>query len=91
MALAQEETFGPVVPLFRFRRDKEAVPLANATPFGLAAYVYSRDIGRVWRMVEAIKPGWSESIPASSPPPSPIRRHQGVRHWTGGIAPRHLV
>src|SRR5262249_6001587 len=48
--IAQEETFGPVPPLFRFSTDEEAVAMANDTPFGLAAYFYSRDIGRVWRV-----------------------------------------
>jgi len=57
MAVAREETFGPVAPLFRFRTEDEAVRLANATEFGLAAYFYSRDIGRVWRVAEALEYG----------------------------------
>ncbi len=57
MAVAREETFGPVAPLFRFRTEEEAVHLANATEFGLAAYFYSRDIGRVWRVAEALEYG----------------------------------
>ncbi len=57
MAVAREETFGPVAPLFRFRTEDEAVHLANATEFGLAAYFYSRDIGRVWRVAEALEYG----------------------------------
>src|SRR5678815_291635 len=55
--LAREETFGPVAPLFRFATDEEAVRLANDTEFGLAAYFYSRDIGRVWRVAESIESG----------------------------------
>jgi succinate-semialdehyde dehydrogenase/glutarate-semialdehyde dehydrogenase len=55
--IAQEETFGPVAPLFRFATDEEAVTMANDTPFGLAGYFYSRDIGRVWRVAEALECG----------------------------------
>jgi succinate-semialdehyde dehydrogenase/glutarate-semialdehyde dehydrogenase len=57
MALAHEETFGPVVPVFRFSSEAEVVELANATPYGLAAYFYSRDIDRVWRVAAALEAG----------------------------------
>ncbi len=57
MAIASEETFGPVAPLFSFKEDHEAVALANSTPFGLASYFYSRDIGRIWRTAEALEYG----------------------------------
>ena len=57
MVIAHEETFGPVAPLFRFHSDEEAIALANDTPFGLAAYFYGRDIGRVWRVAEALESG----------------------------------
>jgi len=57
MAVAREETFGPVAPLFRFRTEEEAIQLANDTEFGLAAYFYSRDNARVWRVAEAIEAG----------------------------------
>jgi succinate-semialdehyde dehydrogenase/glutarate-semialdehyde dehydrogenase len=57
MAVAREETFGPVAPLFRFHSEEEAVQMANDTEFGLAAYFYSRDIGRVWRVAEALEYG----------------------------------
>jgi succinate-semialdehyde dehydrogenase/glutarate-semialdehyde dehydrogenase len=57
MAVAREETFGPLAPLFRFSSDQEAVQMANDTEFGLAAYFYSRDIGRVWRVAEALEYG----------------------------------
>jgi succinate-semialdehyde dehydrogenase/glutarate-semialdehyde dehydrogenase len=53
----QEETFAPVAPLFRFRTEEEAVRLANDTPFGLAAYFYSRDVGRIFRVAEALEYG----------------------------------
>ena len=52
-----EETFGPVAPLIRFKTEEEAVRLANDTPFGLAAYFYSRDIGRIFRVAEGIEAG----------------------------------
>ncbi len=57
MKVAREETFGPVAPLFRFETDDEAVQLANDTEFGLAAYFYSRDIGRIWRVSEQLEYG----------------------------------
>ncbi|MFQ5754916.1 MAG: NADP-dependent succinate-semialdehyde dehydrogenase [Acidiferrobacterales bacterium] len=57
MAVANEETFGPVAPLFRFRDEDEAIEMANDTPFGLAAYFYSRDVGRVWRVAERLEYG----------------------------------
>ena len=57
MAVAREETFGPVAPLFRFRTEEEAIAMANDTEFGLASYFYSRDIGRVWRVSEALEYG----------------------------------
>jgi succinate-semialdehyde dehydrogenase/glutarate-semialdehyde dehydrogenase len=53
----RDETFGPVAPLFRFRTEEEAIEMANDTEFGLAAYFYSRDIGRVFRVAEAIEAG----------------------------------
>ena len=57
MACSQEETFGPVVPVTRFRDEAEVVAAANDTPFGLAAYFYSRDIARVWRVADALESG----------------------------------
>jgi len=57
MAVAREETFGPVAPLFRFRSEADAIQLANDTEFGLAAYFYGRDIGRIWRVAEALEYG----------------------------------
>jgi succinate-semialdehyde dehydrogenase / glutarate-semialdehyde dehydrogenase len=57
MKVAKEETFGPLAPLFKFSSDDEAVRLANDTEFGLAAYFYSRDIGRVWRVAEQLEYG----------------------------------
>jgi succinate-semialdehyde dehydrogenase/glutarate-semialdehyde dehydrogenase len=57
MLLAKEETFGPVAPLFRFKTEKEAIHLANATEFGLASYFYSQNIHRIWRVSEALEYG----------------------------------
>ena len=57
MRVATEETFGPLAPLFRFKTDDEVIALANNTEFGLAAYFYSRDIGRIWRVAEGLETG----------------------------------
>jgi len=57
MLIAREETFAPVAPLFRFRDDEEAIALANATEFGLAAYFYAADIKRIWRVAEKLEYG----------------------------------
>lgn len=57
MAVAKEETFGPLAPLFRFQTEAEAIHMANDTEFGLAAYFYTRDLGRTWRVAEALEYG----------------------------------
>jgi succinate-semialdehyde dehydrogenase / glutarate-semialdehyde dehydrogenase len=57
MILSREETFGPVAPLFRVDTDEEAIRLANDTEFGLAAYLYTRDLARSWRVTEALEYG----------------------------------
>jgi succinate-semialdehyde dehydrogenase / glutarate-semialdehyde dehydrogenase len=57
MAVAREETFGPLAPLFRFKTEEEAIQMANDTEFGLACYFYSRDIGRIWRVAEGLEYG----------------------------------
>ena len=57
MRCAREETFGPVAPVFRFKSEGEAIQLANATEFGLASYFYSRDVGRIFRVGEALEYG----------------------------------
>jgi succinate-semialdehyde dehydrogenase/glutarate-semialdehyde dehydrogenase len=67
MMIAREETFGPVAPLFRFKTEEEVIGMANDTPFGLAAYFYARDIGRVWRIAEALECGIIRINGASSP------------------------
>jgi len=57
MKVTHEETFGPVAPLYRFKSEEELLKLANDTQYGLAAYFYSRDIGRVWRVAEGLESG----------------------------------
>lgn len=57
MAVAREETFGPVAPLFSFKDEEDVIAMANDTEFGLAAYFYARDLGRVWRVGEALEYG----------------------------------
>jgi len=57
MKVFREETFGPVAPLIRFSTDDEVIELANRTEYGLASYFYSRDIGRIWRVAEALEYG----------------------------------
>jgi len=57
MLCAKEETFGPLAPIFRFKAEQEAVQAANNTEFGLASYFYSRDVGRIFRVAEALEYG----------------------------------
>ena len=57
MLVSQEETFGPLAPVFKFETEDDVIQQANATPFGLAAYFYARDLGRVWRVAERIEAG----------------------------------
>ena len=55
--VSQEETFGPLAPVFRFKDEAEVIAMCNNSPFGLASYFYSRDLGRVWRVAEALESG----------------------------------
>ena len=57
MIVAREETFGPVAPLMRFSTEAEAIAMSNATEYGLASYVFTRDMSRIWRLAEAIEAG----------------------------------
>ncbi len=57
MLIYREETFGPVAPIFRFKTEEDAIEMANDTEFGLASYFYGRDIGRIWRVAEALEYG----------------------------------
>jgi succinate-semialdehyde dehydrogenase/glutarate-semialdehyde dehydrogenase len=90
MLVANEETFGPVAPVFRFRDEAEVIELANATPFGLAAYFFARDLGRVFRVAEALEYGMvginsgimaTELAPFGGVKQSGIGR-EGSRHGT---------
>ncbi len=57
MKVAREETFGPLAPLFRFHTEEEALAMANDTEYGLACYFYTKDLGRVWRVMEGLEYG----------------------------------
>jgi succinate-semialdehyde dehydrogenase/glutarate-semialdehyde dehydrogenase len=57
MLVAEDETFAPLAPIFRFADEKEVIALANDTIYGLAAYFYARDLGKVWRVAEALEYG----------------------------------
>jgi succinate-semialdehyde dehydrogenase/glutarate-semialdehyde dehydrogenase len=57
MKIAREETFGPVAPLFRFETEEEAIAMANDTEFGLAAYFYTENVRRTWRVAEGLEYG----------------------------------
>jgi succinate-semialdehyde dehydrogenase/glutarate-semialdehyde dehydrogenase len=57
MLITTEETFGPVAPVIPFDNDEDVVKLANSSQFGLASYFYSRDIGRIWKIAEALEFG----------------------------------
>jgi len=69
MAMMQEETFGPVAPILTFRSDEEVIRLANDTSYGLAAYIYTADLARAWRMAEALDygiVGVNDGVPAAA-------------------------
>jgi len=93
MAMTNEETFGPVAGITRFRDEAEAVRIANDTPFGLAAYLYARDAARIWRVAEALETGMlgintgllsSAEVPFGGVKESGLGRegsHQGIEEW----------
>lgn len=93
MRMSHEETFGPVAAIASFKTEADAIAMANDTPFGLASYFYSRDIGRVWRVAEAIEAGMvgintgmitTESIPFGGIKESGIGREgskYGIEEW----------
>ncbi len=81
MAVAREETFGPVAPLFKFKTEEDAIAMANNTEFGLACYFYTRDIGRVWRVGEALEYGMvgiNEGIISTAEAPFGGMKQSGV-------------
>jgi succinate-semialdehyde dehydrogenase/glutarate-semialdehyde dehydrogenase len=80
-AIFREETFGPVAPLFRFKTEEEAIRFANDTEFGLAAYFYTRDVGRVFRVGEALEYGLvgvNEGIISTAEAPFGGVKHSGL-------------
>ncbi len=93
MLITNEETFGPVAPVYRFKDEEDVIAMANDTPFGLASYFYARDIGRVWRVAEALEYGMvginsgiisSELVPFGGVKESGIGRegsHHGVEEF----------
>ena len=86
----REETFGPVAPFFRFKTEEEAIRMANDTQFGLASYFYARDVGRIFRVAEALEygiVGINEGIISTAE--APVRRRQAVRSGARGIQIRH--
>jgi succinate-semialdehyde dehydrogenase/glutarate-semialdehyde dehydrogenase len=89
MLVAHEETFGPVAALFRFTSEQEAIDAANSTEFGLAAYFYSRDLSRAFRVSRALQSGM---VGINERPNynrgRPVWRRQGQRHRTRGICAR---
>ena len=81
MRLLEEETFGPVAPVLTFRDEAEAVRLANATPYGLAAYLWTRDLGRAFRVAEALEygiVGVNDGLPSTPQAPSGGIKHSGI-------------
>ncbi len=87
MSIAQEETFGPVAACFRFETEAEAIMLANDTPFGLAAYFYTRDLGRAWRVADALRDrnGGYQQKESISTEVAPVWRGQAI-----GPGPRRI-
>ena len=93
MAMANEETFGPVAGVVRFRDETEALRIANDTPFGLAAYFYARDAARIWRVAEALEAGMvgintglisTPEVPFGGVKESGLGRegsHEGIEEW----------
>lgn len=89
MRLAQEETFGPVSPVARFAHEEEAVAMANASPYGLAAYFYTRDAGRLMRVAEALEYGVigaNDGAPSTAQAPFGGMKHSGFGREGGRYA-----
>ncbi len=80
MVITKEESFGPVAPLYRFTIEADAVKMANNSEFGLASYFYSSDIGRIWRVAEALGYGIVGINGHHFDRDRALRRHEGKRH-----------
>jgi len=81
MKMMQEETFGPVAPILTFANEAEAIALANATPYGLASYVYTNDLGRAWRMAENLEygiVGINDGVPSAAHAPFGGVKQSGI-------------
>jgi succinate-semialdehyde dehydrogenase/glutarate-semialdehyde dehydrogenase len=89
MLLAQEETFGPVSPIARFETEEEAVSMANASPYGLAAYFYTRDATRLMRVAEQLEYGVigaNDGAPSTAQAPFGGIKHSGFGREGGKYA-----
>src|SRR5207245_9144842 len=85
MVITKEETFGPVAPLYRFKSEDEAIKMANDTEFGLASYFYSRAIGRIWRVAEALEYGINEGIISTEIAPLGGMKESGIGPSSGSL------
>jgi acyl-CoA reductase-like NAD-dependent aldehyde dehydrogenase len=91
MEIAREETFGPVVPITRIRSDDEALAIANASPYGLLAAVWTSDLGRGLRFAERIRAGWVNVNESTNYWEShlPFGGRSGSRSGVGRVGGRH--
>ncbi len=88
MLVTREETFGPVAPLVAFDTEEEALRMANDTPFGLAAYFYTRDVGRVIRMAEGLEYGIigaNDALPSTAQAPFGGFKQSGIGREGGAV------
>ena len=91
MAIAREETFGPVVPVTRIRSDEEALATANASPYGLLTAVWTRDLARGLRFAEGVRAGWVNVNESTNYWEShlPFGGRSGSRSGVGRVGGRH--